>query len=41
MARWTSKDRIVGVARNARVKAMNDGDAVEVYWPAQAEDCLQ
>ncbi len=34
----TSKDRIVGVARNARVKALNDDDAVEVYWPAQAED---
>lgn len=33
-----SKDRIIGVARNARVKALNDGDAVEVYWPAQAED---
>jgi len=34
----TSKDTIVGVARNARVKAMNDGDAVEVYWPAQPDD---
>lgn len=34
----TSKDRIVGIARNARVKALNDGDAVEVYWAAQAED---
>jgi predicted permease len=33
-----STDRIVGIARNARVKSMNDGDAVEVYWPAQAED---
>ncbi len=34
----TSKDTIVGVARNARVKSMNDGDAVEVYWAAQADD---
>ncbi len=34
----TSKDTIVGVATNARVKSMNDGDAVEVYWAAQAED---
>ncbi len=33
----TSKDTIVGVARNARVKAMNDGDAVEVYWPVQTD----
>jgi predicted permease len=33
-----SKDTIVGVAGDARIKAMNDGDAVEVYWPAQAED---
>ena len=33
-----SKDTIVGVARNARVKSLNDGDAVEAYWPAQAED---
>ena len=33
-----SKEMIVGVARNARVKSMNDGDAVEVYWPAQPED---
>ena len=34
----TSKERIVGVAGNARVKALNDGDAVEVYWAAQAAD---
>lgn len=33
-----SKDIIVGVARNARVKALNDGDAVEAYWPVRAED---
>lgn len=34
----TSKDVIVGVANNARVKSLNDGDAVEVYWAARAED---
>jgi predicted permease len=34
----TSKDRIIGVASNARVKALNDGDAVEVYWAARGED---
>jgi len=34
----TSRDMIVGVARNARMKAMNDGEAVEVYWPAQPDD---
>ena len=34
----TSKDRITGVVGNARVKGMNDGDAVEVYWAARPED---
>ena len=33
-----SKEIIVGVAADARIKALNDGDAVEVYWPLQAED---
>lgn len=30
-----NKDIIVGVAGNARIKAMSDDDAVEAYWPAQ------
>lgn len=30
-----SKDIVVGIAGNARIKALNDGDAVEVYWAAQ------
>ena len=34
----TNKDTIVGVAGNARMKSMNDGDAVEAYWPIKAED---
>lgn len=34
----SGKDRIIGIVRNARIKAMNDGDAVEVYWPPQAAD---
>ncbi len=33
-----SKDTIVGVAADARIKALNDGDAVEVYWAVQPED---
>jgi len=33
-----NRDVIVGVAGNARVKSMNDGDAVEAYWPAQTAD---
>lgn len=33
-----SRDRIVGIARNARIKAMSDGDAVEAYWAAQPGD---
>jgi predicted permease len=31
----TSKDIIVGIVGNARIKAMSDGDAVEAYWPVQ------
>lgn len=34
----TSRDRIVGIARSARIKSMNDGDAVEAYWAAQPSD---
>lgn len=34
----SSKDVIVGVAGNARVKSMSDGDAVEAYWPAQSSN---
>lgn len=34
----SNHDVIVGVAGNARVKAMSDGDAVEAYWPAKLED---
>jgi predicted permease len=33
-----NKDIIVGVVGNARIKAMNDGDAVEAYWPAKLAD---
>lgn len=29
---------VVGVVGNARVNAINDDDAVELYWPAQAQD---
>lgn len=29
------KDIIVGIVGNARIKSMNDGDAVEAYWPVQ------
>jgi predicted permease len=32
------KDTVVGVAGNAHVNAMNDGDTVEVYWAAQTDD---
>jgi ABC-type antimicrobial peptide transport system permease subunit len=32
------KDTVVGVAGNARVNSINDGDAVELYWPAQEVD---
>ncbi len=33
-----NKDTVVGVAGNAHINAMNDGDTVEVYWAAQADD---
>jgi predicted permease len=32
------KDLVVGVAGNARIKALNDGDAVEAYWAMQPAD---
>jgi len=32
------KDLVVGIAGNARIKALNDGDAVEVYWAMQPSD---
>jgi predicted permease len=32
------KDTVVGVAGNAHVNSLNDGDTVEVYWAAQADD---
>jgi hypothetical protein len=32
------KDAVVGVAGDARVNAISDDDAVELYWPAQQED---
>ena len=31
----SSKDIIVGIAGNARIKSMSDGDAVEAYWPVR------
>lgn len=34
----TNKDTIVGVTGNARMKSMNDGDAVEAYWPVKVDD---
>ncbi len=34
----TNQDRVVGIVRNARIKSMNDGDAVEAYWAAQPDD---
>jgi hypothetical protein len=34
---WTT-GIVVGVAGNARVNAMNDGDAMEIYQPAQTVD---
>jgi predicted permease len=33
-----AKDTVVGVAGNARVNAINDDDATEVYWAAQPSD---
>ena len=35
---YWDKDVVIGVAGNAHINAMNDGDAVEIYAPAQAED---
>ena len=32
------RDTVVGVAGNARLNALSDDDAVEQYWPAQADD---
>ena len=32
------RDSVVGVAGNARMNAMNDGDTMELYWAAQAAD---
>jgi predicted permease len=32
------KNTVVGVAGNAHVNSMNDGDTVEAYWAAQADD---
>ncbi len=32
------RDNVVGVAGNARVNAISDDDAVELYWPAQQQD---
>lgn len=34
---WNT-ETVVGVAGNARVNAMNDGDAMEIYQPAQTAD---
>jgi ABC-type antimicrobial peptide transport system permease subunit len=36
--KFWDKDTVVGVAGNARIKSMNDGDAMEVYWAAQSTD---
>jgi predicted permease len=35
---YWDKDVVIGVAGNAHINAMNDGDAVEIYAPAQIED---
>lgn len=32
---------MVGVAGNAHVNSLNDGDTVEVYWAAQADDMAE
>jgi predicted permease len=34
----SAKDTVVGVAGDAHVNAVNDDDAVELYWPTQQED---
>jgi len=33
-----TKDTVVGVAGDAHINALNDDDAAEQYWPAQADD---
>jgi predicted permease len=35
---YWDKDVVIGVAGNAHINAMNDGDAVEIYTLAQTED---
>jgi predicted permease len=35
---YWDKDVVIGVAGNAHINAMNDGDAVEIYAPARTED---
>jgi predicted permease len=35
---YWDKDVVIGVAGNAHINAMNDGDAVEIYAPAQNGD---
>jgi len=35
---YWDKDVVIGVAGNAHINAINDGDAVEIYAPAQPED---
>ena len=35
---YWDKDRVVGVAGNARINSLNEDDTVEVYSPAQLED---
>jgi predicted permease len=36
--RLWQNDTVVGVAGNARLNAMNDGDTAEMYWAAQVAD---
>lgn len=36
--RYSETDLVVGVAGNARVNALNDGDAMEIYQPAGTAD---
>jgi ABC-type antimicrobial peptide transport system permease subunit len=35
---YWEKDVVIGVAGDAHINAINDGDAVEIYTPAQTED---
>jgi predicted permease len=37
---YWDKDVVIGVAGNAHINAINDGDAVEIYTPAQPEDMV-